>query len=94
MQRFGDVVHLNVHEHDLRQIEIHVGVGEGEHLVGKVSVHARLLRPEIGEWRNGKKGENYVNSELFDELFFVFTNGDELKDEEQESYSHPPPLQA
>ena len=46
MQRLGDVVHLDVHEHDLRQIKVDVGIGQGEHLVGKISVHTRLFGPE------------------------------------------------
>ena len=52
VQGLGHVVHLNVHEHDLGQVEIDVRVGEGEHLVGKIRVHTRFLR---SGWERAEK---------------------------------------
>ena len=44
MDDFGYVGHVDVHVDELLEVEVDVALGEAEHAVADVRLHARLLR--------------------------------------------------
>lgn len=46
MHYLGNIIYLNEHSGQLRQVEVHILVGEAEQLVGEVALDARLLGVE------------------------------------------------
>lgn len=46
MKNLGDILHLYVHAHQLRQIKVHFRVIETKHLIGNIALHARFLALE------------------------------------------------